>query len=170
MPQKGGRRKLPVPRIDLTPMVDLGFLLITFFMFTTTLAQQKAMVVNMPSTDITPAPTVFPEESTVTLIALKEHKIAYYKGILSDAAQLRKCQVGKATDIVLSLKKDAALLPGKLSVEAHKLHVLIKPMDDCKYDDVVRLLDIMLIAQVPYYAIVDITKEEVLALNERKQR
>lgn len=157
---KGSRRKTAAPRIDLTPMVDLGFLLITFFMFTTTLAQEKSLEMNMPSTAFSPVPTVIPAESTLTLIPTKDHRVAYYRGAYDNAGQLQHCAVSKVTDIVLAMKREVRDFPTTLSAEAHKLHVLIKPMDDCSYEDVVHMLDAMLIVNVDYYAIVDMTKEE----------
>jgi biopolymer transport protein ExbD len=166
LPQKGGR-KVQAPRIDLTPMVDLGFLLITFFMFTTTLAQQRAMQLSMPSPAAGQPPTVIPEESTLTLIATKGHKVVYYDGTLNGKEEMKGCATGKVTGIVLEKKKAVAALPANLSAEAHKLHVQIKPMDNSSYEDVVQLLDAMLIADVPYYVIMDVTEEEKNAISER---
>src|ERR1700709_1107015 len=74
-------------RIDLTPMVDLGFLLITFFMFTTTLAKPKTMEINMPYKD----PNIpiedqskIKESVALTVLLSKNHKIYYYEGMATD--------------------------------------------------------------------------------------
>ncbi len=162
MPEKQGKRKAHAAlRIDLTPMVDLGFLLITFFMYTTTMAKPKTMEIRMPA----PAPpdvvqTKYPEESTITIIPIAGHKIFYYTGILKDEAQLKNAPISSCRDILIKMKADVAHLPNTLSPEAHKLHVLIKPNEDSKYNDLVQLLDEMNISDVPYYALVDISPEE----------
>ncbi len=158
--RKGGKRKTQTPRMDFTPMVDLGFILITFFIYTTTMAQPNAMELNMPSKEPTDVPTVFVAESTITLIPVKEHNVVYYSGALTDKDQLKIVTVDKIRDVLLNKKRDVSMLPAKFSADAHKLHVLIKPNDDCKYDDVVQLLDNMNIVDIPYYALVDITLEE----------
>ncbi len=161
LPQKnGGHHKTQAPRIDLTPMVDLGFLLITFFMFTTTLANENALPLHMPDNAVTKEPTVLPEESTLTLIPMKAHKVAWYAGAMKDPGQLKSCATNQVMGIVLNKGKEVAALPASYSKEAHKLHVIIKPTDDCNYEDVVQVLDVMLIMQVPYYTIVDISAEE----------
>ena len=157
---KSGRRRLQGPRIDLTPMVDLGFLLITFFMITTTLAKPKTLAINMPSNEYTKTPTVFIDECTVTLVAVKAHKVVYYFGALKDVSQLKIVSIDKVRDVLISKTRAVAALPASFSAEAHKLHVLIKPNADCKYDDLVRLLDEMNINDVQYYAISDVSMEE----------
>ncbi len=161
IPDAGGRRKLQSPRIDLTPMVDLGFLLITFFMFTTTLAKPKTMEINMPSNEHTDVPTKFIEESTITLIPIGDHKVIYYHGALQNRSQMQSTTVQGTLTILLNKKKQVATLPASFSAEAHKMHVLIKPGNTCKYGDVVQLLDDMNIVDVPYYAIVDVSAEEM---------
>jgi biopolymer transport protein ExbD len=166
MPAHGGRRKVQAPRIDLTPMVDLGFLLITFFMFTTTLAQEKALVLNMPSKEPTEVPTAFPEESTLTVIPAGGHKVYYYEGAFKGAATIKQGSIGKVTGIVTEKSRRVAALPASYSAQAHRLHVLIKATEDSHYDDLVKAIDAMLIANVQYYAITDITPEEVSAVAE----
>jgi biopolymer transport protein ExbD len=160
MPQKNGKRKTNAPRIDFTPMVDLGFILMTFFIYTTTMARPNTMEVNMPSNEPVTEHTHFIDESTITLIPVHGHKVIYYNGGLTGPAQLRVQSMAKLLDLSLDKKKAVKALPATFSAEAHKLHVLIKPNDDCKYEDVVNVLDDMNILDVPYYAIVDISAQE----------
>ena len=166
--QKKGRRKMQSTRIDFTPMVDLGFILITFFIYTTTIARPGTMEVKMPSNDTTGHRTVFAEESTITLIPVKGHKVAWYYGQLNNRDQLKVQTVDEVNDCLLQMKKKVAALPSTFSADAHKLHVLIKPNVDCKYEDVVHLLDDMNIVDVTYYALIDITPEEKQMINAMK--
>ena len=160
LPHKVGKRKTHAPRIDFTPMVDLGFILITFFIYTTTMARPNTMEVNMPSNEPVTDHTHFIEESTITLILVHGHKVIYYNGSLTDTGQLKVQSGDKLPDLLVAKRKAVKSLPAKFSKEAHKLHVIIKPNDDCKYEDVVRVLDDMNILDVPYYAIVDISAQE----------
>ncbi len=160
MPQKAGKRKRHSLRIDFTPMVDLGFLLITFFMYTTTMANPKVIDITMPDNAPTSNPTAYPEESTMTLIPVRGHQLVYYNGALKMRAQMKLIPIKDARGILLAKKKQVAELPLSFSAEAHKLHVLIKPNDDCKYQDVVELLDEMVIVGVPYSTIVDLSPIE----------
>ncbi len=159
LPQNNGKRKVQPPRIDLTPMVDLGFLLITFFIFTTTMAQPKTMEVNMPFKPAG-ANTSFAEECTITLIPTKEHAMIYYHGAFNEDSTLHLAKQKEIREVLLAKQKAAAALPAGFSADAHQLHVIIKPNDDCNYEDVVTLLDEMNILQVPFYALDEITDTE----------
>src|ERR1700733_5385889 len=83
-------------RVDLTPMVDLGFLLITFFMYTTTLAKPKTMEINMPYKDPNMKiedQTKVKESTALTVLLSRDHRIYYYKGIGSDSTHAPDVQV-----------------------------------------------------------------------------
>lgn len=73
-------------RVDLTPMVDLGFILITFFIFTSTLAEPKLMKLQMPNDSDNP--TKVCESCALTLVADGNNQLYYYEGN-ADTATLR---------------------------------------------------------------------------------
>src|SRR4028118_1947505 len=83
----GGRRraKKMSTKIDMTPMVDLAFLLLTFFMLTTTFAKPTVMQLNMPVRD---KPTPVPGSRALTIILGKNHQVHYFFGLYApqDAA------------------------------------------------------------------------------------
>jgi biopolymer transport protein ExbD len=158
--QKDGRRKGHSLRIDFTPMVDLGFLLITFFMYTTTIANPKTMEINMPYNGPGVEPSPVPAESAITIIPCRGHQVVYYEGLLTGPASLRKCTIDEARAVLMRKKSKVANLPASFSASAHKLHVLIKPGIGATYGDVVRLLDEMNIVGISYYALVDMPSEE----------
>jgi len=161
------KRRRAIPRVDLTPMVDLGFLLITFFMYTTTMASPKTMEVNIPSNEPTPNPTRIIAESTITLIPVAKHRVVYYEGILEDQAQMRICAVQNIRDVLLQKQQKVIALPATFSKAAHKMYVVIKPNNDCTYADVVQLLDEMNIINAPYYSLVDVTGEEQKMIQQK---
>jgi biopolymer transport protein ExbD len=164
------RSRLQPPRIDLTPMVDLGFLLITFFMFTTTLAKSKSLVLNNP-VPTNERPNEIPEESTLTLIPVSGKTALYYNGAFDENKPLST--VGLEPNGVRKLLRanisSTKNLPATYSAQAHKLHVLIKPNHTCPYNALVSLLDEMLINDVPYYVVVDISAQEQNVITNKLQ-
>ncbi len=140
-------------RVDLTPMVDLGFLLITFFIFTTTMSQPTAMKLFLPKDADKPEDQNKAKESGVITILLgKDDNVFYYEGQLDNGASNFKSSTFKEIRNVLLDKK--ARTPEK------DLVVVLKPSEECTYRNVVDILDEMAINMCKRYALVDISSTE----------
>lgn len=174
--KKGGkvRTKKMSTRIDFTPMVDLGFLLITFFMLTTTLAKPQIMALVMPEKDVKEQDLEPVKESKVlTLILGKDDKVYWYEGITEpkldstdySAEGVRKVILDKMDKVKGQFGMEDYDFTNKETgnVEKRKgsyLNVLIKPTKDARYKNLVDALDEMAITKVRYYVILDVSDAE----------
>jgi biopolymer transport protein ExbD len=157
---KGGHRaKKLSTRVDMTPMVDLGFLLITFFMLTTTLTQPKTMDLIMPRQD--GPPSVLADSKALTILLGADDKISYYAGMGNDTEHpptvLHSSYANSKgiRDVIIAKRKEVLQRFGE-----DDLMVLIKADNAANYKNVVDIMDEMLINHVARYAMVDITPEE----------
>ena len=70
-------------RVDMTPMVDLGFLLITFFIFTATMSSPTTMDLNMPKETDKKDETKIKQSGALTIMLGKNDQVYYYEGELT---------------------------------------------------------------------------------------
>jgi biopolymer transport protein ExbD len=137
-------------RVDLTPMVDLGFLLITFFIFTTTMSQPTGMQLYLPKDVKNPdEQNKVKNSAVITLMLGKNDQIYYYEG--DSAAALKATDFKKVRDIVIDKKR---------RTDPNDFVVIIKPTVDATYKNTVNILDEMTIDGVKRYAMVDISPVE----------
>ncbi|MCE2845582.1 MAG: biopolymer transporter ExbD [Sphingobacteriales bacterium] len=184
---KGGkhkkvRAKKQSTHIDMTPMVDLAFLLLTFFMLTTTFGKPKTMEINMPvKPELEDQQTLV--NNAITILLTGDNKIYWYFGELKPETTLsptnysqeglRKLLLEKnqyAFDKIKQLREQAVKtnmadttlkrLEVETKGEKKALMVLVKADDKAIYKNVVDVLDELNITMVGKYAIVDIGQQE----------
>jgi biopolymer transport protein ExbD len=161
-PQKSGRRgssRKAIPRVDLTAMVDLAFLLITFFMLTTVLNKAKWMPIAMP----VPAPAgPDPETRTMSICLGKNNQAIWYIGMPEKPLTVPK-QIGYGDELSKAIFDNESAIFKK----QHKgMYVIIKPGDHSRYDNLVETLDNMNIFKVPSYAIAKVTPQDADLLKQ----
>ncbi len=183
--EKGKPKKLST-RVDFTPMVDLAFLLITFFMLATTFSKPQTMEIAMPSKE-----NVTPEEQTkvkasraVTIVLDKDNAVYYYEGTRDEKTGqdptvvktdfspkgVRKLLIKKNYDIMVKVeelktkKSDKKLSAEDFDKQRTQIMsdktapiVIIKATDGASYGNLVNILDEMAICNIGRYAIVDIS-------------
>ena len=167
---KGGkvRSKKQNSKVDLTAMVDLAFLLITFFMLTTSLSKPQSMDLGLPDKDEDPSKNKdmkVDENRTLTVLVGENNKMVYYMGLLATPiAGPKDISYGKdgIRKELLSRKKSVLEYTGN---KDKGIIVIIKPSKKSNYRNLVDILDEMAITGVPTHAIVnEYTPEETKLL------
>ena len=171
--KKGGKKvrsKKMSTRVDLTPMVDLGFLLITFFMLTTTLAKPQIMALVMPEKDIKKEDIEPVKESKVlTLLLGANDKVYWYEGITDAKLDSTDYSAEGLRQVILNKKDKVKGQFGEEDYEDFKtkeprkgsfINVIIKPTNEARYKNLVDALDEMAICKVRYYVILDVSDLE----------
>lgn len=148
-------------RVDLTPMVDLGFLLITFFVFTTSIAKPTAMKIMMPA-DGDGSKTE--AGKTISLLLGKDNIIYYYNGDSIQALHQTDFTANGIRSVITEKKANVKIRYG----DASETVVLIKPTEQSIYRNVVDALDEMQISQVSRYVLMDAGKDELAMLETKR--
>lgn len=161
--KKKGRKKMSI-RVDLTPMVDLGFLLVTFFMLTTTFSKPQTMEINLP---VKPKGEIKEEDQNslkaskaLSILIGEENKLYWYIGLPTNPIE-GLYQTNFSADGIRKV-----LLEKNSNVQ--DLVVLIKPTNDASYKNVVDILDEMNITNIKRYALVDISPEDLTLIKNYK--
>lgn len=177
------RAKKSSTKIDMTPMVDLAFLLLTFFMLTTTFSKPKTMEINMPI-DPKNHENDTKVNNALTFLLGDSNSIYFYYGAFKPAeTKLEKTNFSKDGVHKLLLeyndwtKKEIDLLEQKrknrqiadttfkrLAMVAKgdkkALMALVKTDDRASYKNVIDMLDELNICYVGKYAMVDLSQPE----------
>ena len=195
--KKGTPKKIQL-RVDFTPMVDMNMLLITFFMFCTTLSKPQMMNLVMPTKENNvnvENRTKADESKTITLLLGENDIVYYYFGkpdyenyaslvqTTYDPDGLRSVLVDRNRAVIVQmaeLRSQKQL--SKISEEEFRNQskeirdakggqvVVIKPTPGATYKNLVDVLDEMQICSIGMYAIVDITEGDLFLIDNLQQQ
>ncbi|WP_293300430.1 biopolymer transporter ExbD [Pedobacter sp. UBA4863] len=157
IPQSGkavrGSARKPIPGVDLTAMVDLAFLLITFFMLTTSLTKMSAMDIAkpVPVDDVTQLQP-YPASKTMTILLGKNHKVAYFLGE-AEIGKMQLVNLEEIRKVILDSKKMVAKTHS--SFDDREMYIIVKPTNTAVFKDFVDVIDEIRINKVNVYAVDD---------------
>lgn len=148
-----GKRTRKQLFVDLTPMVDLAFLLISFFMLTTVLQENKAIKLNMPETE---GPDMAVSmDRLITLIANDNNRVWYYYGDKPESGAYTNLSASGVRYVLYQFHDKV------ISEQNREPICLIKFTGKADYNSMVGLLDEMDITDYHIYAIQDLTESEL---------
>ncbi len=149
------RSKKISTRIDMTPMVDLAFLLLTFFVLTAALTKPFVMPIAMPE-DSPEAQMPINVNRALTLVLGSHDKIYWFKGVGPEV---------RVSDFSANGIRKVILEQNRLG---KKPYVFIKAADESRYQNLVDILDEMVITDVKHYAVTDLTEADKELIAQRE--
>ncbi len=177
------RAKKQSTQVDMTPLVDLAFLLLTFFVLTSTFSKPKVLRMIFPEKLEKDNPNVKPPEvkNGLTILLTENDQIYYYNGALNKETEIIRTDYTKNGLRSILVERNAPLIDKlkKLQIElqkanetdtatknrvereakeaqiASKLVVLVKHNKEATYENIIDVIDEFLITQVAKYFVVD---------------
>ena len=154
--KKGKRISRRNTRVDLTPMVDLGFLLITFFVFTTTMNEKKVMDAMVPDDKDPAINEPVCESCALTLIPGKNNTLYYYEGMEQHPVyKTTTYAAGGLRKLIMDKKKRVIAL-----MHNDKLVIIIKPSAESNFKNMVDIIDEAAICRVKRYYITELSEAD----------
>lgn len=144
-----GKRKRVMPRMDMTPMVDLAFLLLTFFVMTTTLRQNYTLILQQPLSDEAGNHRDVKAEHVLNVVLGTEGKVFWYMGMPGSEAMQTDFSGSGIRKILLQKNQ-----------EIKDLYVFIKASDQSRYQSMINMLDEVAITGIANYSLVDLEVED----------
>lgn len=186
------RAKKSGTHIDMTPMVDLAFLLLTFFILTTSMQQPNVLQMTYPVPNDETNPELKKVENAITMFLTKKDAIFYYRGGFEPGVtQLERTDFKQLTKVLTinnkvaieemqKLNKEFGLgkvneaaydtLSNNIKKKDEALFCIIKADTDARYRNVIDMVDEMAIHAIGKFAVQDSIKpEERAALDIAKQ-
>lgn len=141
-------------RVDLTPMVDLGFLLITFFVFTTTMSTVTAMGMVTPKDVDSTINDPVCESCVITVLPSANNKLYYYEGAEKNADYKLTDYSASGLRTLLMKKKAAAKAINKDAI------LIIKPGATSSFNNLINIIDESNICMYKRYYLDKVNSEE----------
>lgn len=135
--------------VDLTPMVDLGFLLITFFILTTTLSQPLSTDLVMPKDS--KEKVLIKESAVLTIRPVRNNGIDYFEGRNESAGNVKHCSYIELRSVIQEKQKTVA----KISGDRNETVVIIDPSSESSYKNFVDVMDEIQINDIRHYFVVN---------------
>lgn len=135
--------------VDLTPMVDLGFLLITFFILSTTLSQPQSTDLVMPKDSKEKTP--LKESAVLTLMPVRNNQIDYFEGRNESSGMTKHCSYNELRSVIQQKQREVARVLGN----QNETVIIIDPDSTSSYKNFMDIMDEIQINDIRHYFVVN---------------